>query len=254
MDQRIIELKHRARKLAAARPRTAFAQDCAEEIGHANSLFFEHPVMQRLQDDALPYLNEQSAIGVEHSKRVAIEAAALVLAEPSGLDAEERRRLALLAEVAGLLHDSSRFEDDHAAQGAELSLRLLAPYPLSDEERVLVAQAVALHETALPLADTGSESARLLTAVVHDADCFRFGPEILPTTLWELCDMEEWNLERIAAVFPEGPRRAATLREAFRTEQGRRYGPAMIDEGMRMAPEYQRIIGQLLAETAPSKI
>ncbi len=252
MDQRIIELKHRARKLAATRQHSAFAQDCAEELGHANALFFEHPLMQRLQDDALPYLNEQSAIGVEHSKRVAIEAAALALAEPSGLDGEERRRVAVLAEIAGLLHDASRFEAAHAAQGAELALRLLAKYPLGDEERMHIAQAVALHETALPLADDGPEAARLLAAVVHDADCFRFGPEILPTTLWELCDMEEWSLERIADVFPEGPRRAATLRDAFRTEQGRRYGPELLDEGARMAPEYARIIEQLLAETDPA--
>ncbi|OIN98878.1 MAG: hypothetical protein AUJ49_12295 [Desulfovibrionaceae bacterium CG1_02_65_16] len=252
MDPRIIELKRRARKLATARPQSAFALDCAEELGHASTLFFEHPLLQRLQGDALGYVNEPSGIGVEHAKRVAIDAAALTLAEPTGLEPEERRRLAVLAEMAGLLHDAMRFEDDHAALGADLCLRILRGYPISSEERLYIAQAVALHETALPLAEEGPEPAQILAAVVHDADRFRFGPDILPTTLWELCDCDEGTLEEIARIFPEGPRRAESLRESFRTEQGRRYGPPLLTEGIAMAPEYVRLIEELLAQPDPS--
>jgi len=252
MDPRIIDLKRRARELAARRPQNAFALDCAEELGHASTLFFEHPLMQRLQSDALGFLNEPCGIGVEHGKRVAIDAAALALAEPTGLDPEERRRLALLAEMAGLLHDAMRFEEDHAEKGADLCLRLLGGYPLSPEERLLVAQAVALHETALPLSGDGPEPARLLSGVVHDADSFRFGPDIFSATVWELCDCDEWTLEDIARAFPEGPKRAASLVKGFRTEQGRRYGPALIAEGLSLAPEYTRLFEQMLAKTATS--
>ena len=158
----------------------------------------------------------------------------------------------MLAEMAGLLHDALRFEEDHAARGADLCLRILRGYPISPEERLYVAQAVALHETALPLAEEGPEEARLLAAVVHDADRFRFGPDILPATLWELCDCDEWSLEEIASAFPEGPRRAEALREGFRTEQGRRYGPALLNAGAAMAPEYARLINELLAQNDPS--
>jgi len=253
MDQRIIELKRRAKSLAAGRPQSGFNLDCAEEIGHASTIFFEHPMMQRLQNDALGFLNEPCGIGVEHGKRVAIDAAALVLAEPTGLDQEERRRLALLAEMAGLLHDTMRFEDDHADKGADLAMRLLRGYSLSPEERLWIAQAVALHETVLPLAEVGPESARLLSGVVFDADRFRFGPDYFITTLWELCDCDEWSLEDIAKTFPEGRKRAEAARSGgFRTEQGRRYGPALITEGLALASEFERFFEQALEDAASS--
>jgi hypothetical protein len=252
MDPRIIEMKRRARELAASRPQNAFALDCAEELGHASTLFFEHPLMQRLQSDALGYLNEPCGIGVEHGKRVAIDAAALLLAEPAGLDPEERRRLALLAEMAGLLHDALRFEDDHAEKGADLCMRLLRGYPIAPEERLWIAQAVALHETALPLAEAGPQAAQMLSGVVHDADRFRFGPDIFAATLWELCDCDEWTFEAIAAAYPQGAAHAATLRTGFRTEQGRKYGPALIDEGLSLAQEHTRLFEQLLSKTATS--
>jgi hypothetical protein len=250
MDPRIIELKRRAKDLAAGRPQNAFVMDCAEELGHASTLFFEHPLMQRLQNDALGFLNELYGLGVEHGKRVAIDAAALLLVEPSGLEQEERRRLALLAEVAGLLHDTMRFEEDHAEKGADLCMRILRGYPFSPEERLWIAQAVALHETALPLAETGPQSALLLSGVLHDADCFRFGPDIFVTTLWELCDCDEWTFEEIAQAFPEGPKRAAALTNGFRTEQGRRYGPGLLIEGLSLSKEYMRLFEQMLTKTA----
>lgn len=252
MDPRIIDLKRRARDLAACRPQPAFILDCAEEISHASGLFFDHPMMLRLQADALGFLNEACGLGVEHAKRVAIDAAALVLAEPSGLSPDERRRVALLAEMAGLLHDALRYEDDHADKGADLCLRILRGYALSPEERLWIAQAVALHEIDLPLAEGGAEASRLLTGAVHDADRFRYGPDIFATTLWELCECDEWPLEDLARTFPEGALRAAACLKGFRTEQGRRYGPALIAEGLSLAKDYTRMFDQLLAATATS--
>ena len=252
MDPRIIDLKRRARDLAASRPQPAFVLDCAEEINHASNLFFDNALLLRLQSDALGFLNDPCALGVEHGKRVAIDAAALVLAEPTGLTQEERRRTALLAEMAGLLHDALRHEEDHAEKGADLCLRILRGYALAPEERLWIAQAVALHEASLPLADVGPEQVRLLIGAVHDADRFRFGPDIFAATLWELCECDDWTLEEIARAFPEGPRRAAACADRFRTEQGRRYGPGLLAEGISLAKDYVRMFDQLLAATASS--
>lgn len=252
MDPRILELKRHARELSAKRPQSAFCLECAEELGHASNLFFDHPLLVRLQSDALGFLNEPCGLGVEHGKRVAIDAAALVLAEPSGLSQEDRRRLALLAEIAGLLHDALRHEDDHAEKGADLCLRILRGYPLAPEERVWIAQAVALHEADLPLADAGPESARLLSGAVHDADRFRFGPDFFAATLWELCECDDWTLEQIAQAFPKGRELAAACANGFRTEQGRRYGPALIEEGLLLANDYARLFDEMLAANAPS--
>ncbi|MBA4356745.1 MAG: hypothetical protein C0405_03345, partial [Desulfovibrio sp.] len=225
MDVRILDLKRRARDLAGSRAQSAFSLECAEELTHAGDIFFDHPLLLRLQGDALGYLNEACGLGVEHGKRVAMDAAALVLAEPSGLSPDERRRLAVLAEMAGLLHDALRHEDNHAEKGADLCLRILRGYAISPEERLWIAGAVARHEDGDPQPGDAPESARLLAEAVHDADAFRFGPDIFATILWELCECDEWPLERIAGQFPEGLRRARGLADSFRTEGGRRYGP-----------------------------
>lgn len=252
MDARILELKRQARELSGKRPQSAFCLECAEELGHASGMFFDHPLMLRLQGDALGFLNEACGLGVEHGKRVAMDAAALVLAEPSGLNQEDRRRLALLAEMAGLLHDALRHEDDHAEKGADICLRILRGYPLAPEERVWIAQAVALHEADLPLAESGPEAARLLSGAVHDADRFRFGPDIFSATLWELCECEDWSLEEIGKVFPKGRELAKNFAGAFRTEQGRRYGPALMEEGVALSLECERLMAEMLAANAPS--
>lgn len=249
MDVRILELKRRARDLAASRAQSAFSLECAEELTCARDLFFDHPLVLRLQGDALGFLNEACGLGVEHGKRVAMDAAALILAEPSGLSTDERRRLAVLAEMAGLLHDALRYEDEHAEKGADLCLRILRGYAISPEERLWIAGAVAGHEDgSLEFKDT-SESARLLAGAVHDADVFRYGPDIFSTILWELCECDEWPLARIAATFPEGVLRAQALEGSFRTEGGRRYGPSLLAEGMSLAEEYERMLGQALAAT-----
>jgi len=250
MDLRILELKRRARDLAVSRAQSAFSLECAEELTYARDLFFDNPLVLRLQGDALGFLNEACGLGVEHAKRVAMDAAALVLAEPSGLSTDERRRLAVLAELAGLLHDALRHEDDHAEKGADLCLRILRGYAISPEERLWIAGAVAGHEDDAPQFTEAGESARLLAGVVHDADVFRYGPDIFGTILWEQCECDEWPLARIAAAFPEGVRRAKALDGGFRTECGRRYGPPLLAEGVSLAEEYERMLGQALAATA----
>ncbi|OGR35243.1 MAG: hypothetical protein A2051_03940 [Desulfovibrionales bacterium GWA2_65_9] len=249
MDVRILELKRRARDLAVSRAQSAFSLQCAEELTYARDLFFDHPLVLRLQGDALGFLNEACGLGVEHGKRVAMDAAALILAEPSGLSTDERRRLAVLAEMAGLLHDALRYEDNHAEKGADLCLRILRGYAISPEERLWIAGAVAGHEDGGPQPAEATESARLLAGAVHDADVFRFGPDIFATILWELCECDEWPLERIAATFPEGLRRAKALEGGFRTDGGRLYGPSLLAEGLSLAEEYERMLGQALAAT-----
>lgn len=247
MDRRILELKRRAKDLAASRPQPSFYRDCADELGYAKDFFFDNPLILRMQGDALGYLDEACGLGVEHAKKVAVEAAAIVLAEPSGLNPDDRRRLAVLAELAGLLHDALRHEDDHAERGADLCMRILRGYPVSAEERLWIAQAVAAHESPQSPRINGPEAASLLAAAVYDADKFRYGPDIFATTLWELCECDEWTLEEIAARFAEGPRLAREFSGTFRTHEGRRYGPQIIAEGLSQAEELTRMLERTLA-------
>ena len=95
--------------------------------------------------------------------------------------------------------------------------------------------------------DVGPEAAILLAGALYDADKFRFGPDIFATTLWELCECDEWSLEQIAERFAEGPRLAREFAGTFRTREGRRYGPQLMAEGLVLAEEFTRMLASALA-------
>ena len=247
IDKRILDMKRRAKDLSAARPHQPYFHDLANELAHAKDIFFDNSMVLHMQGDALVFLDEACGLGVEHAKKVAVDTAALILAEPSGLNQDERRRMAILAELAGLLHDATRHEEDHAAQGADLAMRLLRGYAISSEERLWVAQAIAEHENPNGSAPIGPEPALLLAAALYDADKFRYGPDIFATTLWELCECDEARLEDIALIFPEGPRKARGYIDTFRTVEGRRHGPQLLAEGLSLAEELTRMLERTLA-------
>ena len=146
MNEQLVELKNFAKKCAKKLPVATFYLDHATEIAFAWEIFFNNPLLIRLQDDCLPFLYDEYMFGIEHSKKVAQDAAAIVLAEESNLTTEEKRHLALLAEIAGLLHDIQRGEDSHALLSAQAVAGILCNYPLKQEEISLITQAIAVHE------------------------------------------------------------------------------------------------------------
>lgn len=109
--------------------------------------------------------------------------------------------------LAGLLHDVCRLEEAHALKGAEVAMTILQEYPLGDRDRDLIFLAIASHEGPVDSIEArlvDDEEARLVAAALHDADKFRWGPDLFVTTLWETCDYEDWSLDEIARRFPEG--------------------------------------------------
>lgn len=234
INETLIELRNEARKRAKDLPLTPFYLDHATEVSFAWDLFFDHPILRRLQDDCLPFLYDDAMFGIEHSKKVAQEAAAIVLSEEAGLEPEQKRNLALLAQVAGMVHDLQRGEDDHAHRSAEAVRDILKDYPFSDDDVALITLAVDGHETRTDPDDYPDPSARLLCQALYDADKFRFGPDIFCTTMWLFCDYTSWSLAEIAGQFPKGIAAAKAVVHTFRTDVGRRYGPLLIEQGIKL--------------------
>lgn len=245
------ELRRQAREMASRQPIPAFYLDCAVELQFAWDMFFDHPLILRLQEDCLPFLYDDYGHGVEHSKKVAQEACAIALVEGSALPPEDCRQMGLLAQFAGLLHDTCRLEGHHAERGAEVARMILKDYPLSDQDRERVAQAIEVHEAFRPGQELPEEpKARLLAGALYDADKFRWGPDNFVTTLWEICDYEEWSLPEITDRFPEGLSRVESVAGTFRTRTGRKYGPEMIAQGMMLG---RALHEQLKALTGPRR-
>lgn len=220
----------------------SFYTDMSAELASARDTFFSHPMIMRCREDVLPFLNDEFGHGIEHSKKVAIECSALILGEASTLGLEQARRLGLLAMLAGLLHDICRLEGDHAVRGADLALLILRDYPLTDEEKQMIADAVRCHEAFSEPVRFDHHGTQLLADALYDADKFRWGPDNFITTLWEICNYQEWTLQQILDKFPAGLEVVASIQNTFRTPSGKIYGPEFIELGLVMGRKIYKII------------
>lgn len=220
----------------------AFYAALASELAFARDMFFSHPLIMRCREDVLPFLNDEFGHGIDHSKKVAIEACALVLSEAPVLGLNQARRLGLLAQLAGLLHDTCRLEGHHAERGAELSLLILQDYPLSDHEKSMISKAIQCHEAFSEVAAFSEQDLQILADALYDADKFRWGPDNFCTTLWEICNYQEWTLAQIVDKFPAGLEVIKSIRDTFRTSAGKIYGPEFIELGLTMGKQiFQKI-------------
>ncbi|MEF2143941.1 MAG: hypothetical protein V3573_00725 [Desulfovibrionaceae bacterium] len=241
MNERLINLKNKARKMARERNLPSFYLDYAEETSFASDLFFNHPALLKLQEDAVAFLYDDYMFGIDHSKHLAQDASTLILAWDCGLDHTRQRRAAFLAQVAAMMHDiecsggeSERFDGSAYA--------LLDGCTLSDSEKHLVARASTCHR----IPDTsdmpeGSEL-RILTHALHDAYLFRFGADIFATIMWNYCDYTSQPLTEVAAQFEAALAEVQDAPMEFLTETGRKYGPEILQVGREQAQAMLRLL------------
>jgi hypothetical protein len=171
--------------------------------------------------------------GLSHARKVAVDAGALILIEAGISMPDERvRRRILLAHLAGLLHDLRRTEKDHAARGAEEAAALLRSFPLADEECGEIARAIVNHEAFRPCTNFADQEAQSLSDSLYDADKFRWGPDNFTETLWAMIIPRGIPLRGLLPRFLPGLEGIRRIRESFRTDTGRRYGPDFIDRGL----------------------
>lgn len=177
--------------------------------------------------------------GLLHVCKVAVDAGAIILAEldnaPLMADAE---RMVLLAHLAGLLHDIKRAEKDHARAGAREAAGILAKFVLEERECSAIARAIANHE-AFQAPETFVEPLdQLLSDALYDADKFRWGPDNFTETLWAMLDARKAPLALALPRFPRGMEALRRIRETFRTQTGREYGPDFIDLGLEIGRRF----------------
>ena len=235
-------------RLAQTLPRPRFATSFAREIEAARMAFFYETLISRLRDEALTFLYDDFGFGIEHSKAVAVDAAAIVLAETSAWLREDSRRMALLALLAGILHDATRLDEDGEAKAGELSRSILAHYPLTDGERDMVAWAIRDHEIREGYAPPHDPRAALLSAALYDADKFRYGPDIYVTSLWEFCDYEDMPAQYAVNCLEAAERRLPDLAGTFRSRPGRAFGEEYLECGERLVPLLAEELRTVLAD------
>ena len=232
MLKELEQVKREAKNLAGMQPQPRFYDRFAPELAFSKDLFFDHPLIVRCCEDVLPFLVDDYGHGIDHAKKVAVDAGAIALVEAQPWGMDQARHLCLLAQLSGLLHDICRLEPEHALRGAEVSAQILADFPLEDRDKEMIAFAIRNHEAFRPMETSADHQEELLASCLYDADKFRWGPDNFGTTLWEICDYEEWCMREILAKFPEGVERIRSIANTFRTEVGKTFGPEFIELGL----------------------
>jgi hypothetical protein len=176
------------------------------------------------------------AHGLPHCEKVAIEAGAIVLAERAGEDAGTEE-LMFCAQIAGLLHDITRAGKDHSVTGSIEAGRILEDCGIGKRKKRYVTAAIRNHEAFREVLMSEDESARLVSDALYDADKFRWGPDNFTTTLWLMVKASGTSARTLYNTFQEKMTGIRRIKETFRSETGRRYGPEFIDFGIEIGNE-----------------
>jgi hypothetical protein len=233
-----------ARKIAAEVGTPRFYLEREREVTLSREMFAAEPLV----GEGLRIVGEQGDCpghGLTHVRKVAIDVGALILIEQESIPVDGGvRRLVLLAHLAGLLHDIRRSEKDHAERGADEAAGILTSFPIRDDECAGIAGAIRNHEAFRPFRIEAGTEARLLSDALYDADKFRWGPDNFTETLWAMVIPRGIPLRMLLPRFLPGLEGIRKIRESFRTETGREYGPDFIDRGLAIG---RRLYGELTA-------
>jgi hypothetical protein len=231
-------LKKKAAKAARRIGPPSFYRVHKRELDRSHKSFSESELLLRCR----AYLDESKmhpAHGIRHCEKVAIEAGAILQIE----DARVRRPavapdgLVLCAQIAGLFHDIKRSEDNHTLKGSIEAERILGEFEMEERYKRYITAAIRNHEAFREVLASEDDEAKLVSDALYDADKFRWGPDNFTTTLWLIVESADTPAEKLHASFLEKMEGIRKIKETFRTDTGRRYGPEFIDLGIEIGDE-----------------
>jgi hypothetical protein len=237
-------LRERARAIIATLDPPPFYSDCRTACTASRRLFENDPLVGRLKTFVHRHVEEDFGHGLQHLTKVTLDAGALIHIEgrSAGYEPAYLKRRMQLVQFAGLLHDFKRKDKDHAISGARFARELLATYPFETREIEDISLAIRNHEAFKPPLAAASQSGRLISDSLYDADKFRWGPDNFADTVWEMVSYHQPSLEEFLNRYPKGMAGIERIKPTFRTPTGRRYGPQFIDLGLTVGRELLVVI------------
>jgi hypothetical protein len=250
MEDIYAEMINAAQEIAASFPPPRFYAQCSRWIHQSRFLFSENEKVLKCRALVEKELKNNYGHGLDHGEKVAVEAGALVGLEAEKFSPEEsvKHRAGVLAQIAGLLHDLRRGEKDHARSSATAAETILRDFSFSPEEERMIVEAIANHEAFVEPKRIASDLGQLVSDALYDADKFRWGPDNFTLTLWQMLRSSHAPIVRLIQRFPKGMKGIARIKDTFRTETGRLYGPEFIDLGMQIGERIYQYLLKRFAE------
>jgi hypothetical protein len=195
-------------------------------------------------------LKEDFGHGMDHSEKVALEAGALAYIEGERLFLRNslRREACLLAQIAGLLHDLRRNEKDHAKAGASAASKILGEFLIFPRKREYIVRAIANHEAFVEAKKIDSLVGQMISDSLYDADKFRWGPDNFTQTLWQMLRSSGARIAPLIGRFQKGMEGISAIKETFRTETGKIYGPEFIELGLKIGVKVHQFLLERFSE------
>lgn len=194
------------------------------------SIYYADETVGRYRD----YLSGQAdniGHGLSHSELVALDAGAIVAIEMREAGPEATDAI-IAVQTAGLLHDIRRKESNHAERSAEDADLILEQYGMGAVRRTIIVGAIRNHEAFKQETPIADRTAKTISDSLYDADKFRWGPDNFIVTLWDMLEYAHIDVGRMLAGYHKSIGGIERIKETFRTETGRRYGPEFIDIGL----------------------
>lgn len=244
-----LHLRGLARQIVSRYPSPDFYIDHPQANALSKHSFDFDPVVRDLRRWIGGELKNDLGHGLDHAVKVSLDAGALICIEclRAGFsDAYLRNRIRVV-QCAGLLHDIRRMEADHAAAGACFAQKKLESYALSPNEIGDVCQAIQDHEAFQDRVPVNTLEGRLVSNCLYDADKFRWGPDNFADTVWKMVIAAGLPLSEFIVKYPKGMERISQVKETFRSQTGRIYGPRFIDLGLAVGNDLYRVIQEEFA-------
>jgi hypothetical protein len=239
-----------SRAIASSFPQPRFYVSCREPLNLSRSLFDGDAEVTKCRILVLSELKNDLGHGLDHSEKVALEAGALAYIEGERLSLNEslRREVCFLAQIAGLLHDLRRGEKDHAKASAFEASRILQELSIFPENEEYIVQAIANHEAFVEPKRIDSPVGQMISDALYDADKFRWGPDNFTQTLWHMLRSSRARIALLIRRFPKGMEGISSIKETFRTETGKIYGPEFIELGLKIGEKIYQFLQERFSE------
>ncbi len=115
---------------------------------------------------------------------------------------------------------------------------LLTRFDLAEREVQAITGAIRNHEAFRAAEILEDPLAQFLSDALYDADKFRWGPDNFTEMLWDMVEYRKASLDALLTRFLKGMEGIKRIRETFRTQTGKIYGPDFIDRGIEIGMKF----------------